>query len=96
MIMAESIFYPACVTEPLLKQISLDVYAIHRKDRVRKVPVRGLLLRFLLNCLYKIPLLGYPVKIFTSVLTFPSILKNFQMFESRTSAQHHLVSHALS
>jgi O-antigen chain-terminating methyltransferase len=66
-----------------------------QEGRGRKVPVRGLLLRFLLNCLYKIPLLGYLVNIFTSVLTLPSMLKNFQVFESRTSAQHHLVSHSL-
>jgi O-antigen chain-terminating methyltransferase len=66
-----------------------------QEGRVRKVPVRGLLLRFFLNSLYKLPLLGYPLKIFTSVLILPTIVKNFQIFESRTSAQHSLVSHAL-
>lgn len=66
-----------------------------QEGRARKVPVHGLLLRFFLNSLCKIPLLGYPVKIFTSVLILPSIVKNLQIFESRTSAQHHFVSHSL-
>ncbi|MBN2106168.1 MAG: methyltransferase domain-containing protein [Deltaproteobacteria bacterium] len=66
-----------------------------QEGRIRKVQVHGLLPRFFLNSLYKLPLLGYTVKIFTSVLILPSIVKNFQILESRTSAQHNLVSHSL-
>ncbi len=66
-----------------------------QEGRVSKVPVHGLLTRFCVNSLYKIPVLGYVIKVIAGVLTFPALLKNLQMFESRTSAQQNLLSQAL-
>jgi SAM-dependent methyltransferase len=58
-----------------------------QEGRLKKVPVHGLPAAFFLNCLYKIPLLGYVIKIFASLVAFPKILKNLQVLESQTSAQ---------
>jgi O-antigen chain-terminating methyltransferase len=58
-----------------------------QEGRIRKVPVRGLPVSFFMNCVYKIPLFGYVIKIVTSVLSFPRILKNLQVVESQISGQ---------
>lgn len=62
-----------------------------REGRNKKIPVKGLLLPFMRQTFFKIPVLGWGLRIITGVLNFPVILKNIQVMENAAFTQIHLV-----
>lgn len=59
-----------------------------KEGKERNIAIKGLYLRYLLNISYRIPILGYFIKLFISILRFPQILRNFQEFEGSTNAKY--------
>lgn len=59
-----------------------------KEGKERNIAIKGLYLRYLLNISYRIPILGYFIKLFISILRFPQILRNFQEFEGFTNARY--------
>lgn len=54
------------------------------EGRVCKVKLRGLLLPFVVQSTFKIPLLGYFFRIAAAIVNFPTILRNLQVLEQST------------
>jgi SAM-dependent methyltransferase len=57
-----------------------------REGRKKKVAVKALFLPFMFQIFYKIPLLGWALRIITGVSNLPGILKNIQRVENLTHA----------
>lgn len=53
-----------------------------REGREKKVAVKGLLLPFILQTLFKVPVLGWGLRIVSGLLNLPTILKNIQVIEN--------------
>lgn len=66
-----------------------------REGRLKKVPVPGLLLPFLLQTLFKVPVGGMVLRILAGVYRLPVILRNIQTLENRVVDQHHLLEGAV-
>lgn len=62
-----------------------------REGRSKKVHVKGLLLPFMLQSFFKIPVLGWGLRIVTGLLNLPVILKNIQVIENAAFTQIRLV-----
>lgn len=60
-------------------------YSKEGKDK--HVIIKGLYFKYLINLSYRIPILGYILKLSISILRFPEILKNIQEFEAFTNAR---------
>ena len=58
-----------------------------KEGKEKHVIIKGLYFRYLLNISYRIPILGYILKLSISILRFPEILKNIQEFEAFTNAR---------
>ena len=61
-----------------------------REGRVKKVPVKGLFFRFFFRMLQGIPLLGRVIKLLTSIVNLPTVLKNIQTLESTLYAHNRI------
>jgi len=58
-----------------------------REGRKKKVPVKGLSLPFLFQSSFKIPVVGWGLRIVAGVFNLPAILKNIQVIESSVFTQ---------
>ncbi len=58
------------------------------EGRKKKVFVKGLLFAFMLQTFFKIPVLGWGLRVVTGVLNLPVILKNIQKIENDAIAQN--------
>jgi len=61
------------------------------EGRRKKVLVKGLLLPFMLQTFFKIPVLGWGLRVITGVLNLPIILKNIQKIENEAIAQNRFI-----
>ena len=59
------------------------------EGRSKKVPVKGLLLPFIFQTFFKMPVLGWGLRIVTGLLNLPTILKNIQAIENAAFTQNH-------
>ena len=59
------------------------------EGRSKKVPVKGLLLPFIFQSFFKIPVLGWGLRLVTGLLNLPTILKNIQAIENAAFTQNH-------
>ncbi len=66
-----------------------------REGRIRKVPVKGLSIPFLLHLLYQVPVLGKISRIITAVLNLPVIIKNIQVLEHMLFNESHILKTAI-
>lgn len=66
-----------------------------REGRQKKVPLPGLLIPFLCQTFFKIPLLGWGLRVMAGVLNLPVVLKNIQKLETRTIEQQRVLGEAL-
>jgi len=57
------------------------------EGRARNVKVRGLLLHFCVQSLFKIPILGYFCRLMISILNLPTLVSNVQIIDSSSAAQ---------
>lgn len=62
------------------------------EGRQKKVHVKGLLFPFMFHTFFKIPVLGWGLRVVTGILNLPAVLKNIQKIEADTMAQKHLFS----
>ena len=58
------------------------------EGRKKKVLIKGLLFAFILQTLFKVPVLGWGLRVVAGVLNLPTILKNIQKIESDAIAQN--------
>ncbi len=55
-----------------------------KEGREKKLHIKGLLLRFVINTSYRIPLVGYVLRLSTGILQLPNILKNIEQYHNYT------------
>ena len=58
-----------------------------KEGKEKHAIIKRLYFRYLINISYRIPILGYILKLSISILRFPEILKNIQEFEAFTNAR---------
>jgi len=72
----------------LTKVYILGKLRYSREGRSKKVEIKGLLLPYILQTFFKIPLLGWGARVATGVLNLPTVLKNIQRIESELVARN--------
>ena len=55
-----------------------------KEGRGKKVCIKGLLLRFVINTSYRLPLVGYALRLSTGILQLPKILRNIEHYKNYT------------
>ena len=58
-----------------------------KEGRKKSAKIKGLFLRFLANTSFRIPVIGYVLKLLTSIIRFPEIIRDMQGYEALTNAR---------
>lgn len=66
-----------------------------KEGRRHKISVKGLLRPFLLQLLYRVPVLGRIARITTAILNLPTIFRNIQVLENTVFNENHIIKTAI-
>lgn len=67
-----------------------------KEGKEKRVQVKGLFSRFVLQTLYLVPVFGYALRTVTAIITLPAALQKIQEYEALNNARHSQTANSLN